>query len=150
MAITLDHSNSWAYDELGLTLMYLGQPKAGIPYIEKAMRLNSSYPNIGYYYWGLGACNLLLGEVDQAIELLRRRVPQSLSGTTSINGSPARSVLADDLDGSKAALAESLNLNPEISSLAQFRARRPWGNARYWQLFDQTAATGLRRADFPE
>jgi adenylate cyclase len=61
MAITLDHSNSWSYDELGLTLMYLGQPKVGIPYIEKAMRLNSSYPNIGYYYWGLGACNLLLG-----------------------------------------------------------------------------------------
>jgi hypothetical protein len=30
--------------------MYLGQPEAGIPHIEKAMRLNPAYPNIGRYY----------------------------------------------------------------------------------------------------
>jgi hypothetical protein len=41
-----------------------------------------------------------------------------------------------------------LKLKPEANSLAQFRALRPWGNPRYWELFEKTAATGLRRIGF--
>ena len=44
---------------------------------------------------------------------------------------------------------QSLELNPEVDSLAQFRAYRPWGNPQYWALFEKTAAAGVRRAGFP-
>jgi tetratricopeptide (TPR) repeat protein len=71
-AIGLDRNHSLAHYRLGLTLMYLGQPEAGIPHIEKAMRLNPAYPNIAWYYWGLGACHFLLGHIDQSIDLLRK------------------------------------------------------------------------------
>jgi tetratricopeptide (TPR) repeat protein len=58
--------------------------------------------------------------------------------------------LKGDLDGAKACLAESLKLNPEVNSLARFRAYRPWGNPRYWALYEKTAAAGLRRAGLPD
>ena len=58
--------------------------------------------------------------------------------------------LIGDLEGAKAALAESLQLNPEVDSLARFRAYRPWGNPQYWALFEKTAATGTRQAGFPD
>jgi hypothetical protein len=54
-----------------------------------------------------------------------------------------------DLDGAKAALAESLKLNPEVDSLARFRFYRPWGNPQYWALFEKTAATGLPQTGLP-
>jgi tetratricopeptide (TPR) repeat protein len=39
-AIALDRNNARAYQQLGLTLMWLGQPDAAIPQIKKAIRLN--------------------------------------------------------------------------------------------------------------
>ena len=48
------------------------------------------------------------------------------------------------------ALAASFNLNPEVDSLARFRAYRPWGNPQYWELFEKTAAAGVRQAGFPD
>jgi hypothetical protein len=53
-------------------------------------------------------------------------------------------------DDAKTTLAEMLKLKPEASSLAQYRVLRPWGNSRYWALFEKTAAAGLRRAEFPD
>lgn len=71
-AITLDRNNAAAFLQLGLVSMFLGQPKAGIPNIEKAIRLNPHDPNISAFYWGLGACHLFLDHVDEAVDLLRK------------------------------------------------------------------------------
>ena len=43
-AIALDRNNARAYQQLGLTLMWLGQPDAAIPQIKKAIRLNPPRP----------------------------------------------------------------------------------------------------------
>jgi adenylate cyclase len=150
-AIALDRNNSWAYSELGVTLLYLGQPEAAIPYIEKAMRLNPSYPNIARYYWGLGACQLLLGHVDEAIELLRKARAANprlyfihlwLAGALGLRG---------DLDEARTALAEVVRIKPELISLAQIRIHYPWiTNPRHLALREQTVDVGLRKAGMPE
>jgi tetratricopeptide (TPR) repeat protein len=44
--IALDRNNAAALRQLGATLMYLGQPKAALPQIEKSIRLNPHDPNI--------------------------------------------------------------------------------------------------------
>jgi adenylate cyclase len=44
-AIALDRNNTRAINLLGGILMWLGRPDAGIPYIEKAIRLNPRDPN---------------------------------------------------------------------------------------------------------
>ena len=43
-AITLDPNDARAFHHLGQGLMYLGQPAAGIPQIEKAIRLTCPTP----------------------------------------------------------------------------------------------------------
>jgi tetratricopeptide (TPR) repeat protein len=68
--IALDPNDARALYHLGVTLMFLGQPEAGIPHIQNAVRRDPHDPNITTLYWALGTCHLLLGQADEAIEFL--------------------------------------------------------------------------------
>jgi adenylate cyclase len=146
-AIALDRNDASAFHQLGMVLMWLGQPEAAIPYIEKAVRLNPLGPNTHVNYYGLGACHLLLGHVDEAIDLLRKARAGNprlwyhhlwLAGALGLGG---------DLDEARAALADGIKLTPEINSLARLRRE---GNPQYWALRKKTLAVGLRRAGMLE
>ena len=146
-AISVDAKNPRTYLHLGETLLYLGQPEAGIPPLEQAIRLRPDDPNRTITYWTLGTCQLLLGRVDQAIDLLqtaraadaRLWVPYFyLAGAYGLKG---------DLDRARSALEESLRLKPAIKSLARMRVENLWlRNPRYWALQEKTLNLGLRRA----
>ena len=150
-AIGLDRNNARALLQLGNTLLWLGQPEAGIPYIEKATRLNPHDPNRANFYASLGMCHLVLGHVDEAIDLLRKARAENprfwfihfwLAGALGLKG---------DLDEARTALAESLRLKPEMNSLARRRADVPWvANPSYWALQEKSLNVGLRRAGFPD
>jgi tetratricopeptide (TPR) repeat protein len=150
-AVSLDPKNALTYLHLGETLLYLGQPEAGIPPLEQAIRLRPDDPNLAITYWALGACQLSLGRVDQAIDLLqtaraanaRLWVPYFyLAGAYGLKG---------DLDRARSALAESLRLKPALRSVARMRAENPWlSNPQYWALQEKTLNLGLRRAGLPD
>jgi tetratricopeptide (TPR) repeat protein len=150
-AISLDPNNARTYLHLGETLLYLGQPEAGIPPLEQAIRLRPDDPDIAITYWALGTCQLLSGRVDQAIDLLqtaraanaRLWVPYFyLAGAYGLKG---------DLDRAKSALAESLRLKPAIKSIARMRAENPWlRNPQYWVLQEKTLNVGLHRTGLPD
>jgi adenylate cyclase len=150
-AIALDRSNARAIFQLGQTMVWLGQPEAGIPLLEKAIRLNPHDPTLASHYAMLGLCHLLLDHVDQAIDLLRKARAENprtyyihllLAGALGLKG---------DLDEGRAALAESLKLNPEINSFAASRANSPWiANPPLWALREKTLNIGLRRIGYPE
>jgi adenylate cyclase len=145
--IALDHNHARAHLHLGQTLMFLGHPEAGAPHIATAIELNPYDPNISTAYWALGACYLLLGQLDEAIDLLRKAQAANnrvwfphlyLAGALGLEGS---------LDEAKLALAEATKLNPAIKSLARLRGQNPWlTNPRHWGLQEQTLNVGLRRA----
>ena len=125
-AVSLDPSNVRAQLHLGETRLFLGEPEAGIAPLEQAIRLGPDGPNRAIAYWALGTCQLLLGRVDQAIDLLqtaraanpRLWVPYLyLAGAYGLKG---------DLDKAKSALAESIRLKPAIKSLARMRAENRW------------------------
>ena len=149
-AVALDHNNSAALYELGLAHMYLGEPEAAIPHIEKAIRLSPRDPFVSAMYYGLGRCHLFHGQLAGAIELFERvraerprywDVHMWLAGAFALNG---------DLDGARAALAEARRLRPEIDSLARWREYQPWiAVPHYRALREQTLYVGLRRAGFP-
>src|SRR6516162_3970411 len=90
-------------------------------------------PNLAITYWVLGTCQLLLGRVDQAIDLLQTaRAAKSrwwvpyfyLAGAYGLKG---------DLDRARSALGESLRLKPALRSVARMRAENPWlSNPQYW------------------
>jgi TolB-like protein/class 3 adenylate cyclase/Tfp pilus assembly protein PilF len=149
MAIALDGNSVIALRWLALTLTRLGEPEAGIPHLEKAIRLSPRGPSVAHNYRALAECHLLLGHVDQAIDLLRRaraenpqwwHIPHWLAGGLGLKG---------ELDEARAVLAESIKLRPEINSLAQVRNYHFW-SPQYWDLREKTVNLGLRKAGMPE
>jgi adenylate cyclase len=150
-AIALNPNDARASYQLGVTLMFLGHPEAGIPHIEKATRLDPNDPEATAMYWALGTSHLLLGQVDKAIDFLdkaRAANPRIwypylyLAGALGLTG---------DINTAKADLAESLKLKPEINSLARMRAYNAWiTNPENWALQEQTLNVGLRRAGLPD
>jgi adenylate cyclase len=151
MAIALDESNSWAYYELGVTLMYLGQPEAGIPYIERATRLNPSHPSIASYYWALGASHLLMSHIEEAVELLQRSRAANPRPFFVHEWLAAALGLKGDLEEARTALAEMTRIKPELTSLKQIRIHYPWGiNPEHLALRVKTIDLGLRRAGLPD
>jgi len=109
------------------------------------------YPNLAITYWALDACQLLLGHVDQAIDLLQTaRAANTRLCVASLYLAGAYG-LKNDLDRAKSALGESLRLKPALRSVARMRAENPWlSNPQYWALQERTLNLGLRRAGFPD
>jgi Tfp pilus assembly protein PilF len=150
-AISLDPNNVRAYLHLGETLLYLGQPEAGIPPLEQAIRLLPDDPNIAVTYWALGTCQFLSGRPDEGIGSLEKArganprlwVPSFyLAGAYGLQG---------NLEAARSALADSIRLKPALKSLARMRAENPWlRNPQYWMLQERTLNVGLRRAGLPD
>jgi adenylate cyclase len=136
--------------QLGWTLLLLGQPETALIEGEKNLRLGPRDPNVWGTYLVLGWCQLLLHQVDRAIDFLIKSRAANPRPCVTHFGLAAAMGLKGDLGEAKAALAESLKLNPEVDSLARFRVYRPWGNPQYWALSEKTAAAGVRQAGFPD
>jgi TolB-like protein len=144
-AIALDRNSVFGLRHLGQALTCLGQPEAGIPYVEKALRLSPRDPNVASIYWALGMCHILLEHNDQAIDFFRRARAANprwwwthfcLAGALGVNG---------ELDEARAALTEGIKLKPEVDSVAQWRVHQPW----QWMLREQNLVAGLNRAGLP-
>ena len=150
-ALALDRNSANAAYQLGLVLALRGQPEAATPYVDRAIRLSPHDPNLGIFLAVLGVCQLLLGHVDQATELLRRARaanPQYwyihfwLAGALGLSG---------DVDEARVALAKAIELKPEVRSLAQYRTQHHWEiDPAYLALRAKTLDVGLRRLGFPE
>jgi tetratricopeptide (TPR) repeat protein len=150
MAIALDPNFAQAIFQLGIALIYLGQPEATISLFEKERRLNPREPNIWRRHHWLATSYLLLGQVDRAIDLLRQALASNPRIFYVHLHLASALALTGDLDGAKAALAEAIKLRPEVDSLAGLRRWRSWGNARYCELCEKTLHAGLRRAGMPD
>jgi adenylate cyclase len=149
-AIALDRNDPPAFHQLGQTLMLMGQPEACIPYIEQAMRLNPHDPSVAGYYMGLGACHLLLGHLNEAIDLLgKARTANRRLWFVHLWLAGALGLTAE-IDDARAALAEAIKLKPDINSLARFSAQSPYTEPAYVALRAKTLFVGLRRAGFPD
>ena len=150
-AIALDPNQASGHRQLGVTLMFLGQPEAAIPQLDKSTRLSPHDPFIAVNYHALGWCHLVLGQVDEAIDLLRKaRATSTQYYFVHLNLAAALG-LRGDLNEARAALAEGVKLRPELNSLARFRAfRRSSHTPEYLRLREKTIEVGLRRAGMPE
>jgi len=150
-ALALDPNNAAAYGQLGVTLIYLGDPAAAIPLAQKRIRLNPNDPNIALAYWSLGLAHLLLSHLDEAIDFLikaRDANPQIFYIHLDLAAAMALKGYRDD---AQAALAEAIRLRPAINSMARQRARSAYtNNPAYRALAEKTVDVGLRLAGMPE
>jgi len=149
-AIALDPNQASGHRQLGVTLMFLGQPEAAIPQLEKSTRLSPHDPFIALNYNALGRCHLFMGHVDQAIDLLRKaRATSPRYYFIHLNLAAALG-LRGDLNEARAALAEGVKLRPELNSLARLRATVVSNNVEYLRFREKTTEVGLRKAGMPE
>jgi adenylate cyclase len=135
---------------MGWTLLFLGQVDAGLAEGEEAVRRRPHDPEMRGVYQQLAWCLLLLGRPQPAIDMLTNALAGRPRQWVNHFAMAAALGLKGDLDGAREALARSLAIQPDVNSLARFRALRPWGNAQHWELFEKTAAAGLRRVGFPD
>jgi TolB-like protein len=150
-ALALDRNNLGAIRQLGWALLHLGEPGACIPQADKGLRLSPRDPGVWNSHAQLGVCHLFMNQADLATDyLLKARaarpqiwwIPFHLAGALGLKG---------DLEGGKTALAESLKLKPEISSITQYLALKPWySSPQELPIEDRTLLEGLRRLGFPE
>ena len=150
-AIALDPNNAAAIGQLGVTLIYLGDPAAAIPLEEKRLRLNPNDPNIALAYWSLGLAHLLLGHDDEAIDFLTKARAANPRIFYIHLDLAAAMALKGYIDDAHAALAEAIRLRPAINTLARQRARSAYtNNPAYRALAEKTVDVGLRLAGMPE
>jgi adenylate cyclase len=150
-AIELDPNNSVAYGQLGVTLIYLGDPAAAIPLEEKRIRLNPNDPNNSLAYWSLGLAHLLLGQADQAADWLTKACAANPRVYYFYLDLAAARGLEGRVDEAREALAKSLRLNRKVNSIARQRARSAYtNNPAYRALAEKTVDVGLRAAGLPE
>jgi TolB-like protein len=150
-AIQLDPNDAIAYGQLGVTLIYLGDPASAISLEEKRIHLNPDDPNIALAYWSLGLAHLLQGQLPEAIDWLTKAraanpriyyIDLDLAAALALKG---------DVAAAHDALAASLKLKPEINSMARQRARWAYtNNPAYRALAEKTVDVGLRLAGMPE
>jgi TolB-like protein/class 3 adenylate cyclase/Flp pilus assembly protein TadD len=150
-ALALNRNNLSAVRQLGWAALNLGEPEACIVQGEKTLRLSPRDPSMWVAYAQLGVCHLVLNHADLAADYLikaRADAPQiwwihlELAGALGLKG---------DLDAGRASLAESLELKPEIDSIAHFISRKPWySSPKHMDQLEQTLIKGLRRLGFPE
>jgi len=150
-AVSLNRSRADSFSQLGQTLMFLGEPEAGILFIEKAIRLDPHAQQTADYAWALGACHLLLGRLDQATYLLRSARAANPRYWYLHAWLAAALGLRGDLGEARAALTQAMKLKPEINSLARWCTGRPWlTDPRYLALAKPTLYAGLRQAGMPD
>jgi TolB-like protein/Flp pilus assembly protein TadD len=146
-AIALDPSYAPAYSQLGQTLMYLGQPEAGISSIENAIRLNPREPYLGDYLWALGSCHFLAGHGAKALDLLREASVANPRYWYVHLWVAAALAFNEELEAAEAALAMGIELKPDINTIAAWRRYCSWTmHPRYVELATNTVYRGLQLA----
>ncbi|HVH80789.1 MAG TPA: tetratricopeptide repeat protein, partial [Stellaceae bacterium] len=150
-AIELDPNNAAAIGQLGVTLIYLGEPAAAIPLEEKRIRLNPNDPNVALACWSLGLAYLLQGDLAPAIDWLTKARAANPRIYYVYLDLAAALALKGDLAAAREALGESLKLRPQINSMKAQRARWAYtNNPAYRELAEKTVDVGLRKAGMPE
>jgi adenylate cyclase len=150
-AIALDPNYAWAHQQLGWTLMHLGEPAGAIAQAETTLRLSPRDPSMFGPYALLGWAHVLSNHVNQSIEwLIKARgenpriwyVHYALAGALGLKG---------DIESAKASLADLQKTKPEINSIANSYVYAPFlAYPSYRALIDKTINEGLRRVGFPE
>jgi TolB-like protein/Tfp pilus assembly protein PilF len=150
--LELDRNSAPILLQLGITLIYFGDPAAALPHLEKALRLTPGDPSAVFFYFWPGIAHLLLGHADEAVELFKK----SRAANPKITG-PSLSLAAalgykGDIASAKLELAAYQKMRPDITSLAAVKRANPNLSAspEYEALRAKTIDVGLRRAGLPD
>jgi adenylate cyclase len=142
VALDLNPNFASAYSALGNAEIFLGDPMAGMPYFNIAMRLDPAYKAQTLHFVGLA--QLLAKQYDAAAETFRERI--RLVPGTDMSRSYFASTLGHlgALDEARAVWAELMAIKPSYSLDAHL-GRLPWHSP----ADEANIREGLARAGLP-
>jgi TolB-like protein/Tfp pilus assembly protein PilF len=132
---------------LGLILVYSGEPSAAIDSVHRAMRLDPHYRDI--YLHLMALAHVRLGELEQAISLLERRLVRKPESDISRVLLAAAYGHLGKVEEGRAQWAEALRINPDYS-LEHRRRILPFKNpVDFEHILDGLRKAGLAEGAFP-
>jgi adenylate cyclase len=151
MAMEFAPHYAMAASQLGMTLVYCGLPEAALPYLERSVRMVPHDPQTPLLLSNLGTCRLLLGDVDTAIDRLRK----AAAGNPQHFGPPLMLAAALGLKSASpeasATLRRAVELCPAFGTLSGLRnwVRRQAGPG-FVSIYEHMVERGLQRAGMSE
>jgi tetratricopeptide (TPR) repeat protein len=148
LAITLDRNLAMAHALAGFLKVILGRPEETNAHVAEAMRLSPRDPELGRWYYNLGAADLYSGRVAEAIDQLRKSV--QLSPDHNIPHLFLAAALALEGHDTEAAVERDagLRLDPSFT-VTRFRANPRSNNATHLAQRERIYM-GMRKAGIPE
>jgi adenylate cyclase len=116
-ALSLNPNYGLAHLARGLVHVYSGEPIKGIPYIERAMRLDPAQQQCRHF---LGTAYLVAGNYESAAAILRERI--AMTPTTDLSRALLASALGHlgRLDDARQIWCELMEINPQYSYVDHF------------------------------
>jgi TolB-like protein/Tfp pilus assembly protein PilF len=149
-AITLDRNHAGAILQLGITLLFSGEPEAALPHLEYSLRLSPNSANLHFWYFWLGFDHLLMNHVDRAVDYLRKACAAAPQLAVNKLFLASALTLRGDIVEAKSVLAEAQRQEPEkYSSLKKAWGYVKIGNPKYDAMLKETVEAGLLRAGLP-
>jgi adenylate cyclase len=142
----------WAYKEIGLSTMYLGQSGQALDWFAKADRIGPRDPGRWTWLDGRGHALILLGRDEEAIRSLINALDANPKNVSSHAFLAASYALLGRSDEARASLATYLQRRPD-SRVSTFRRLSPVPLVLTSQIYQQQherLKEGLRRAGMPE
>ena len=150
--ITENPGEPWAYKEIGLSNLYLGEPQSALDWFAKADRIGPRDPTRWTWLDGRGHALILLGRDDEAVRALIGALdanPRTLSSHAFLAAAYALLGRSDD---ARVSLATYLQSRP-TSRVSTFRQSSPVPlvlTSQRYQLQYQRLSDGLRQAGMAE
>jgi adenylate cyclase len=142
----------WAYKEIGLSTMYLGDPERALQWFAKAERIGPRDPGRWTWLDGRGHALILLGRDEEAIRALNSALDANPRNVVPHAFLAAAYALLGRLDEARAALATYEQVRPG-TRISTFRSRSPvplvLTSAKHQQQRERLNE-GLRKAGMPE
>jgi tetratricopeptide (TPR) repeat protein len=148
-AIRLNPNMHLAYDTLGFTKALVGRSEEALSHFADAIRLSPRDPMLFIGYFGFGWAQFLLGNDDQAAEMLRKSIALNPGYSPAHLFLTAAYAMQDRIEEAHEAHAAYLRTNPAVNTVTLLRANalstHPVYLAQRERLYE-----GMRRAGMPE
>ncbi len=114
-AVRLDPSFAVAWFQLGVTLALMGRAEEAIANLEQAMRLSPQDIYLHEFLFAMALAHAAAGRIDESIGWAQRSLQCKSDFPNAYLALAAGYARLGRLDDARAALAESLRLNPDLS-----------------------------------
>jgi adenylate cyclase len=145
-AIALDRNFAIAHNNLGNSLVHLGNGNDALPASETALRLDPRGPQIGAFWTTKGYAHPLLGANEDAVTSFMRAQSANPMLPRAYVGAAVSLALSGKVEAARQATHEVLRLVPHYRLSETMDGSRPTSSSSYRKFFENVLRPGAEKA----